>query len=340
MYLNPTVFGIDISTSGVKVASISDRSHGLELALADEYRFPLGVFVGGEMTDRSAVATGLAALAKKHRIRAAHVSLPEARAYLFETDAGGDSPAAMRASVESRVDEFVPLPPAEAVFDIVPIPASSAHRVVGVGYARRAIEEILAVIDDAGVEAVSLESEVFSVPRSLIKSHDSDTTLIVDIGRTTTKMIVTTGRIPRFATTLDVGGHAFTLAVQKYFGVTEADAKKVKAERGIALAAGNDEYLAAMLTTASVMREEIGKRFEYWQTHARAEDRISRLILAGGNATIRGLPEYLATKFGVSVVMGDVFANFASRDEWIPSLDYRPSLAYATAIGLALRSYD
>ena len=29
--------------------------------------------------------------------------------------------------------------------------------------------------------------------------------------------------------------------------------------------------------------------------------------------------------------------NLASRDTWIPTLDYTESLAYATAIGLALR---
>jgi len=32
-----------------------------------------------------------------------------------------------------------------------------------------------------------------------------------------------------------------------------------------------------------------------------------------------------------------VFANFASRDAWVPAPDYTESLAYATAIGLALR---
>jgi type IV pilus assembly protein PilM len=338
-FLDPPAAGIDISTSGVKLAVIQEHAHGLELPIADEHRFASGVFVGGEMTDRAAVTEGLKALAAKHRIRTAHVALPESRAYLFETQAEGATPDEWRASVERRIDEFVPLPPAEAMFGIVPFSDAPAPRVVGMGYARRAVEELLAVLDEAGVEAASLESETFSVPRALLKPHDEDTVLLIDIGRTTTKIVVATRRIPRFATTLDVGGHAFTLAVQKYFGVTEADAKRVKAEKGIAAADGNDEYLAAMLTTASVMREEIARRFDYWQGRAPREERIARAVLAGGNASIKGLPEYLAAKLGVPVAMGDVFANFASRDAWIPDLDYRASLAYATSIGLALRAY-
>jgi Tfp pilus assembly PilM family ATPase len=59
--------------------------------------------------------------------------------------------------------------------------------------------------------------------------------------------------------------------------------------------------------------------------------------LVGGNASVRGLPEYLEGALRIPVVAGNVFSNFASRDTWIPSLDYTASLAYATAIGLALR---
>ncbi|MDP2655390.1 MAG: pilus assembly protein PilM, partial [bacterium] len=64
---------------------------------------------------------------------------------------------------------------------------------------------------------------------------------------------------------------------------------------------------------------------------------ISHIILAGGNASIRGLPEYFEGALKIPVTAGDVFTNLASRDTWIPSLDYTESLAYATAIGLALR---
>jgi len=54
---------------------------------------------------------------------------------------------------------------------------------------------------------------------------------------------------------------------------------------------------------------------------------------------VKGLPEYLAAGLKVPVELGDVFTNFASRDVWLPPIDYTESLAYATAIGLALRQY-
>jgi len=130
--------------------------------------------------------------------------------------------------------------------------------------------------------------------------------------------------------------------VQKHFGVTEAEARKVKAERGIVPAPGNDDYLAAMLSTVSAIRDEIGTRLDYWQgkaTQTGNHETVSHGILVGGNASVRGLPEYLEGALRIPIITGDVFANLASRDVWVPSLDYAESLAYATAVGLALRDH-
>ncbi|MDE1925492.1 MAG: pilus assembly protein PilM, partial [Patescibacteria group bacterium] len=212
--------------------------------------------------------------------------------------------------------------------------------VAGVGFARRVVDDTLSVFDEAGISIRALEDEPFAMARALLPVGDDSTVLIIDVGKTTTKITIVAKRVPRFATTIDIGGHALTLAVQKHFGVTEAEARKVKAERGIVPAAGNDDYLTAMLSTVSAIRDEISTRLNYWQEKAAlssAHEPVSRAILAGGNAAMRGLAEYLESSLKIPVSVGDVFTNLASRDTWIPELDYTESLAYATAIGLALR---
>lgn len=334
--------GIDISTSGVKIACLTEKPHGLELAAFGEERLPTGAMVGGEITDHKAVVDAVAKLAKAHRIRFANIALPEARGYLFEADVAGARSTDWRTVIEQRLDEYVPLPPGDVVFDVAPIGAvGETTRVVGVGYARRVVDESLLVLEDANVAVRAIESENFALPRALLRHGDEETVLVIDIGKTTTKLLIVDKRVPRFTTTLDIGGHALTLAVQKYFGVTEEEAKKVKAEKGIA--GENDEYLAAMLSTVSVIREEILRRLDYWRTHAGGAEgagtSVARAVLVGGNATVRGLPEYLESTFKIPVELGDVFANLASRDAWLPSLDYMESLGYGTAIGLALRDY-
>ncbi len=76
----------------------------------------------------------------------------------------------------------------------------------GVGYARRVVEESLATFDEAGIGVEAIESETFALPRALLRNGNEETVLVIDIGKTTTKLMGATSRLPRFVTTLDVGG--------------------------------------------------------------------------------------------------------------------------------------
>lgn len=343
-YLAPPLSGIDISTSGVKVVRLAEGARGLTLAQHAQARLPLGVFTDGEVVDHKTVVEALIETAKAAGISAANVSLSESKSYLFETVAPGAGKAEWRTAIEQHLEELVPLPPLETAFDIIGVgqTKNNEETVVGVGFAQRMVDETLAVFDQAGVPARALEEETFAMARALLPVGDTSTTLIIDVGKTTTKLAIVTNRIPRFATTISIGGHALTLAVQKYFGVTEAEARKVKAERGIVPTPGNEEYLAAMLSTVSAIRDEISLRLTYWQEKEAVREEhapVSRAILSGGNASVRGLPEYLQDVLRISVTAGDVFTNFAPRDTWVPTLTYTESLAYATAIGLAQRDH-
>lgn len=343
-YLALPFSGIDISTSGVKVARLTEGTHGLTLSHYAQVRLPLGIVTDGEIIDRAAIIEALATATKATGISAATVSLSESKSYLFETTAEGALKSQWRIAIEQRLEELVPLPPPETAFDIIGVGRTDNgnESVVGVGFARRIVDDTLSIFDEAGISVRALEEETFAMARALLPVGDTSTTLIIDVGKTTTKMTIIVNRIPRFATTIGIGGHALTLAVQKHFGVTEAEARKVKSERGIVPAPGNEDYLAAMLSTVSAIRDEISRRLNYWQGKAvisGTHSPVSRVILAGGNASVRGLPEYLEGALGIPVTAGDVFTNLASRDTWIPTLDYTESLAYATAIGLALRDH-
>jgi len=342
-YLAQARAGIDISTSGVKAVRLATSPYGLMLASYAETLLPPTAFTNGEIVDHAVVVENLMTAATTARISSTNAALSESKSYLFETTVSGNDRAGWRTSIEQRLDELVPLPPALTSFDFVEVghQEKSETLVMGIGFAQRIVDETLSVFDEVGIQVRALEGENSAIARALLPVGDETTVLIIDVGKTTTKISIVSKGIPRFATTIAIGGHALTLAVQKYFGVTDAEAKKVKAERGIVPALGNEEYLAAMLSTVSAIRDEISNRLDYWQARATqggVHDPVSHAILAGGNASLRGFPEYLENALQIPVVIGDVFTNFASRDTWLPPIDYTESLAYATAIGLAL--YD
>jgi type IV pilus assembly protein PilM len=342
-YLSMPTAGIDVSASGVKIVTLVEKLHGLELGFFKEVKLPVGSTPGSDVAFQAQIVSMLTKLKTEHHIQRANIELPEARGYLFEATADGDTPHEWRAAVEQHLDEYIPLPPSEVVFDVAPLGKEGQQtHLVGMGYARRVVDESIALFESAGITVRGIESETFALPRAILPHGDRETVLIIDIGKSSTKLLVVSKRLPRLATTLDIGGHALTLAVQKYFGVTEEEAKRVKADRGLVPGPDNDEYIAAMLSTVSVIREEIVRRIDYWdsrKTDMAGYEKISRAVLVGGNATVRGLPEYLETALKMPVELGDVFKNFAPRAEWLPPIDYMESLGFGTAIGLALREY-
>lgn len=343
-YLALPLCGIDISTSGVKAVRLVEGVHGLRIAKTAQVRLPAGVYTDGEVVDRAAIVEAIVSTTELIGASKANVALPESKSYLFDTAAAGVTEAERRTAIEQRLDEFVPLPPEDTVFDFVETGRDDNGdvRITGIGFAKRMVDDTLATFDQADIGLSSLEGEIFATARAILPHGDESTVLIIDVGKTTTKLLVVTKRIPRYATTINIGGHALTLAVQKYFGVTDAEARRVKVEHGIVPTPGNEEYLAAMLLTVSAIRDEISRHLAYWQQRALRDGKhesVSRVIIVGGNGSVRGLPEYLEDALRIPVTTGDVFTNFASRDTWIPELDYSESLAYATSIGLALRDH-
>jgi len=338
----PTM-GVDLSTSGVKGILIAPQPRGLELDCFADVRFSAPAFTDGDMSDRAAVVEALKKLSRKLGTRTVNIALPESKSYLFEARAPGVTKAELKLAIEQHIDEYVPLPPAETIFDFVPVTHDTEGTLVaGVGYARRIVEEMIEVCGEAGLTPRSLEGESFAAARALLPFGDRSTTLLVDIGKTTTKLTIVVSGIPRFATTIGIGGHALTLSVQKHFGVTEAEARRVKLAHGIVPGEGNEDYLAAMLSTTSAIRDEIARRLEEWQAHAvlsGGNEPVARAIIVGGNASVRGLAEYFEGSLRIPVSTGNVFTNFAPTDTWLPPLDYTQSLVYSTAVGLALREY-
>jgi type IV pilus assembly protein PilM len=340
-YMALKTAGVDISTSGIKCAFVILGKNGYELSAYGNQPLPQDAIVDGSIEDAQKVVNELHTLASRFSIEHAYVSLPESRGYLFEAHLPEGTKEEQKIYLESHLEEYVPLPPKEVVFDYAPIAQESGtEHIAGVGYSRALVHQAMELFETANIDIRAIESENFALPRALLRPDNTETVLIIDVGRTTTKLLFVTSRIPRYATTLTLGGHAFTIAIEKYFNVSEEDAKEIKVSKGIVQSKGNEEYVNAMLATVSVMKDEIGKRIEYWNSLAgtlEKRQQVQRAIIVGGNASIKGLPEYFEAAFGIPFELGDVFVNFASKDHWLPPMEFMESLAYASTIGLALR---
>ena len=92
---------------------------------------------------------------------------------------------------------------------------------------------------------------------------------------------------------------------------------------------------------ASVLADEVTKHYRYWDTRRNDKGErvtpVEKVLLVGGSANIRGLADYIAERVQAPTERPNVWQNVCTFEEYIPPIDRRESLQFATAIGLALR---
>lgn len=336
--------GFDISDKSIKFAELKNTSRGLRLGRFGAVSIPAGVVVSGKIMNPAALSALLSKIRTENRITAARVSLPEEQIYLFSIEIPIVAESEIRSSIELQLEEHVPLPPLEVVFDYAIVSASKETYTIFVSaVSGDIIRSYLSAFNDAGIAPLSFELEAQAIAR-LIKSAPEETYLIIDFGETRTGIAIVEGGIVQFATTLEVGGDAITTIVAKSFNIPFEEAERLKRAYGLEQSNEYKELYPTLLEAIAALRDEVNKNMIYWQTHKSDTDRergkISRIVLCGGNANLKGLAGYLAASLKTKVELADVWARMTDFSRYIPEMSAEQSQSFSTALGLALGAFD
>ncbi len=337
--------GLDISDQSIKFAEIAPRRGRLDLARYGEHPLDLGIIEAGEVKSPAALARALAELRVTHHLDYVVASLPEEEAYIVRLELPVLAARDIYGSIELQLEEHVPLPVDKVVFDYDVVSAPTTERpeyTVAVSVLPRdTVAAYSAALAEAGLYLLALEIETQAIARALVPDDDACTTLLVDFGKTRTSFSVLFGGVVQYTSTFNnIGGQDLSASLKKNLNVDEAEAERIKIERGILRARKDKELFSALLPLVSVLRDEIAKQFKYWNENlGRTIGRpIERVLVCGGQSSLPGLAEYLGLSLGVPVTLGDVWRNlFEVGRSKVPPLTRNQSLRYATAIGLALR---
>jgi type IV pilus assembly protein PilM len=333
--------GVDISQGSIRSIEFEWRGGSATLASYRHADLASGVIVDGEVEKPDDLVEVLRSFRIKNRIHFTHASLPERKAFLYQELIPSDQHDLM-AAVESGLEAHVPLAPADVEFGFEVVRRVDAGTVVSVtAYARRIVEQYREAFRRAGISLKSLEVESQAIARALTTPETKEAVImVVDFGKVTTRIAIIDHGVAAFTETVDVGGDAMTAAVMKMFKVDTATAETTKNEKGFLEGAKNHELYEALVTTVSVLKDEVARHLAFWTSEENAPPRgpVERIIVVGGNANLKGLPEYLSRTLGLPVTVANVWTNAFSLDEYVPALPFQQSLEYTTPVGLAVRS--
>lgn len=347
-YLRLPSVGVDISDSSLKYIQFTPnhRSHELAITMHGSVDIPKDTVSRGEVLDVGKLTDALKELKARTKCSYVRVSLPEERAYLFETEVKrGTAFKEIRGALEFRLEENVPLSPRDAFFDYEILSPANPHAALRVSvtvYARETIMKYYEAARAAGLIPLSFEVEAAAIARAALPPETQGAHMIVDFGKTRTGVGIVRHGTLLYTSTIDIGGTELSLALQDELGAHEED-ELTTFKNTVGLLHSGEHPGAANAIRGELKKiiSELELRLQYWNNHSQGGDEndVRSVILCGGSSNLKGLPGYIEESLGVPTNRAVVWQNVLSLEHTIPPIDLRHSYGYATAIGLALAGH-
>ncbi len=341
-YLTIPSVGIDISDRSVRFIEFKDDAFGKKKL----DRFGLknieeGIISNGKVIQRDSLVKLLEALKIEHKLTFVRASIPEEQVYLFSVQIPKVKEDSIRETIELLLEEYVPIPAGETVFDYQIISELESHYNIEVtAVPSKIVEDYALIFEEAGLVLVGFELEAQAMARAVIRNGDTNTYMIVDYGNTRTGLSFVVDGIVRFASSVDLGSSMQDKELARALSMDIKTVEELKKKNGLLKSNKDEAFFQAILSETALLRDEINKHFIFWHTHkdefGNIRPPVDKILLCGGNANLIGLPEYLSASLRIAVIHADPWTNITDRTTYIPELERGPALSYPTAIGLSL----
>lgn len=349
--------GIDIGTSCLKIVEISQSADKQKL---ENYGFiSTGAFVKKSFRDfeeknilffTQDIVEGIKSIIQESGIKTkkAIFSIPDFSTFFTNFELPPMKREELEKAIQYEAKQHIPLPLKEIFLDWQIIKGNVLDQVRGrdsnekeklkillVAVSNRIIRQYQEIATLADLELVSLEAEVFSLMRALIKEDEKKVIALIEIGaKTTTCSIVDEGKLEN-SYSFNMSSNEFSSIIAEKFNLSFLEAEELKKKYGL-LDNGVDgkNFRSILLPLVDLILLEIQKIFDNF---SRKEGReVEKVVLAGGAVLLPGFKEYLQVRLKKEVVVSQPFLGF----DYPLVLEERlreigPS--YAIAVGAALR---
>ena len=337
--------GLDIGFSSIKVVALTKEDSLYKLVSLGNIAAPQPGMVSDVDIELEAVAEAIKKLLTAARIEEKEITaaLPESKVFTRVID---DLPYLSDSELPSAIkyasEEFIPMPVAEVNLYWQVLSRTSPKEknprtvVFVVASPKTVVTKYVKVLTDAGLKPKALETEVIAVTRSLVSNNPfSPSTLIVQMGATTTDLAVISNGLILLTRSISTGGLALTRTLAQHFNFELNQAEEYKKVYGLLEDQLEGKVFETLQPIVDVIMGEIRRVIQAFDVKHH-QSQIKRVVLSGGGARTPGLVVYLANKLGLEVQEADPW-YFVAKEKSIISKLSSEAPTYSVAVGLALR---
>jgi type IV pilus assembly protein PilM len=346
----PPLFGLDISSSSVKMLEIVDA--GKDTYRVERYAIeplPRDAVVDGNINNLEAVTEAVRRAHKRLATRTKHVAMAVPTGAVISKKivvAAALREEELELQVETEANQYIPFALDEVNLDfqsLGPAPNNPEEQEVLIAATRKEkVEDRVAVAESAGLKAIVMDVESFAqqaalalVVQSLPSGGKDQNVAVVDVGANVMNVTVLRNDQSIYTREQAFGGNHLTQDIVSRYGMSADEAENAKRTGGLP-----DDFDAEVLKPfMENLSMEVQRALQFFFTSTQYHS-IDHILLAGGSAVIAGLDAVVNARTQVATSVANPFASMQTspRVQLKRLMTDAPSLI--VACGLAMRRFD
>ena len=222
--------------------------------------------------------------------------------------------AQRKASLRYAVEGQIPIDLDDAILDFLPLRNVGENMQEGllVASARSGLEGTVTAIESAGRIVDAVDFSGFALLRAL-PAAPGVTRAIVNVGASSTVVVIATGSTPEFVRVVPSGGDDISRALERGLGIGFAEAEQEKINRGLQGGAATPREVDSenlIRENAAGLIDSIRNTLNFY-INARPGAQISDIVLAGGGARLSGLSAVLNRALRLPTTFAEPLETFS-----------------------------
>jgi len=338
-------FGLQLNATTLKFMQLEPKGSKVQIKAYTHSDMPKGVISGDVITNVDALGEFLRTSLKKPtygKLSTNHVSvtLPESKSFVRVIHIPQMNESEIDNAVLFEAEAYIPLPIDQVYCDWRVLGTKGGQlELLIIASPKDVVDTYVAAMEKTGLRVVAVEVESESIVRAIIPTTSTETTLVVDVDALKTNMIMVEHGNLQFTSSIPLGGNLFTQKLSEGLGITLQQADTIKKKVGIANTPEYPNVETALLPILKNLSAEIKNVLNFHSEHDGEE--VSRIVLTGGTAKMKNLPELLAEDIklvhDVPVQVGNPWQNIPKLASDTPLTEYE-ALSFTAAIGVAMRN--
>ncbi|MDD3765050.1 MAG: pilus assembly protein PilM [Nevskiales bacterium] len=342
--------GLDISSSSVKLLEVSRKGDRFHVEAYAVEPLPANAVTDKQISDPNAVAEAIGRAINRAGTRTRHAAIAVAGASVITKVIempSGMSDDDMEEQIRAEADQFIPYPIDEVALDFEILgPSSKNPEVLDVMLAacrREQVEQRCDAVEAAGlkvtivdIEAQALENACQFIEHQMPDGGRQKTIAVVDMGATTTSVLVMHDLRTVYTRDQAFGGRQLTEDVMRTYSMSFEEAAKAK-RAGTLPETYETEVLAHFVAD---MAQQIDRSLQFFFSAVTQYSSIDQIILAGGCAHIPGVDTQIQERLQIPTVIAKPFSKMSVSSKAKPANLAKDEASLLIACGLAFRAFD